>query len=84
MTAALIAPRTLRRPRFFEGQRCALSWHTMITRESEDRMDRRVDASGTVDVAEETKTQRAQRFERDALEYLDPVSYTHLTLPTKA
>lgn len=34
-------------------------------------MDRRVDASGTVDVAEETKTQRAQRFERDALEYLD-------------
>jgi len=71
MTAALIAPRTLRRPRSFEGQRCALSWHTMITRESEDRMDRRVDASGTVDVAEETKTQRAQRFERDALEYLD-------------
>ena len=68
MTAALIAPRTLRRPRSFEGQRCALSWHTMITRESEDRMDRRVDASGTVDVAEETKTQRAQRFERDALE----------------
>lgn len=43
----------------------------MITRESEARMDRRVDASGTVDVTQETDAQRAQRFERDALEYLD-------------
>ncbi len=34
-------------------------------------MDRRVDASGTVDVTQETDAQRAQRFERDALEYLD-------------
>ena len=34
-------------------------------------MDRRVDASGTVDVTQETDAQRTQRFERDALEYLD-------------
>ena len=43
----------------------------MTTRQFEPRMDRHGDVPGTVDVAKETEAERAERFERDALEYLD-------------
>ena len=43
----------------------------MSARKSEAKEDLHADASSTVDVTQETEAQRAERFERDALEYLD-------------